>query len=243
MTNRLRVGLVGAGMIVDETYRPAFLQLAKRPLFSRSFGAADVALVGVASKTGSRARTLKQRHRELGDFAVVVEPDSVKKLIDLGVSVNITAIGVVAGYVFAKQADAITLLIIPILSPTLGMLWIDHDINIRSIGRFIGGEWSRAMDVYVDSSLPTYQRTAEKEITNIRWRVLGFGLPMSIAFGVLPLCAFAYAVVASPLSGSLVFWGPALVGIAVIGTFFLMMISVLELSSLAWLRQTDGPQR
>jgi hypothetical protein len=158
-------------------------------------------------------------------------------------AVNITAIGVVAGYVFAKQADAITLLIIPILSPTLGMLWIDHDINIRSIGRFIGGEWSRAMDVYVDSSLPTYQRTAEKEITNIRWRVLGFGLPMSIAFGVLPLCAFAYAVVASPLSGSLVFWGPALVGIAVIGTFFLMMISVLELSSLAWLRQTDGPQR
>jgi D-galacturonate reductase len=88
MNNTLRVGLVGAGMIVDETYRPAFLQLDRRPLFDRSFGAVEVKLVGVASRTGARAEALKKRHgQELGDFAVIVEPDGVGKLLAFGVDV------------------------------------------------------------------------------------------------------------------------------------------------------------
>jgi D-galacturonate reductase len=86
-SHQLRVGLVGAGMIVDETYRPALLQRIGRPLYSRTFGAVEVSLAGVASRTGSRAKALKERHQELGDFAVVVEPDAVKKLLDVGVDV------------------------------------------------------------------------------------------------------------------------------------------------------------
>jgi D-galacturonate reductase len=87
-TNHLRVGLVGAGMIVDETYRPAFLQLSKRPIYSHAFGEVRVDLVGIASRTGSRAKALKERHpHEFGGVNVVVEPDSVKKLIELGVDV------------------------------------------------------------------------------------------------------------------------------------------------------------
>ena len=88
MTHTLQVGLVGAGMIVDETYRPAFLQLSKRPIYSRTCGEIQVALAGIASRTGSRANALKERHpQEFNGVNVVIEPGSVKKLIELGVDV------------------------------------------------------------------------------------------------------------------------------------------------------------
>jgi predicted dehydrogenase len=80
----LRIGLVGAGMIVDETYRPAFERLRRRPLFDRSFGPVDVELAGVASRTGRRAEELR-RSGALGDFAVLVEPGSVEALLARGV--------------------------------------------------------------------------------------------------------------------------------------------------------------
>jgi D-galacturonate reductase len=84
----LNVGLVGAGMIVQETYIPAFLHLARRPVYSHAIGEVRTSLEGIASRTGKRAAVLKERHSDLlGDFEVVVEPDGVKKLIDLGVDV------------------------------------------------------------------------------------------------------------------------------------------------------------
>jgi len=53
--NLLRVGMVGMGMIFDETYR-RFLEAAdKRGLYDRGFGVCDVALAAVASRTGKRA--------------------------------------------------------------------------------------------------------------------------------------------------------------------------------------------
>ncbi|MGL5096297.1 MAG: Gfo/Idh/MocA family protein, partial [Planctomycetia bacterium] len=81
----LRVGMVGAGMIFDETYLPAFERLAARPLYRPDFGVVGVQLVGVASRTGGRARKIKEKLAgRLGDFAVVVEPDGVKQLIAAG---------------------------------------------------------------------------------------------------------------------------------------------------------------
>lgn len=81
---RLRIGLVGAGMIVEETYRPAFERLRRRPLFDRSFGPVEVELAAVASRTGRRAEELR-RSGALGDFAVLVEPGSVEALMARGV--------------------------------------------------------------------------------------------------------------------------------------------------------------
>lgn len=51
----LRAGMVGMGMIFDETYRPFFEQTRQRGLYAREFGDIDVPLVAVASKTGKRA--------------------------------------------------------------------------------------------------------------------------------------------------------------------------------------------
>jgi len=53
--HELRAGMVGMGMIFDETYRPFFEQVRGTGLYDRSFGMVDVDLASVASRTGKRA--------------------------------------------------------------------------------------------------------------------------------------------------------------------------------------------
>jgi D-galacturonate reductase len=52
---RIRAGMVGLGMIFDETYRPFFEQVHRDGLFRRDFGLVEVELGAVATRTGSRA--------------------------------------------------------------------------------------------------------------------------------------------------------------------------------------------
>ena len=83
---QIRVGMVGAGMIFDDTYRPALERLAARPLFDRAFGVVEVSLGGIASRTGKRAQVYQSSPaNRLGPFAITTEPGSVEKLLDRGV--------------------------------------------------------------------------------------------------------------------------------------------------------------
>ena len=61
-TNRptLKAGMVGMGMIFDETYRPFFERAHREGLYSRNFGDCDVPLAAVASRTGKRAEAYKK---------------------------------------------------------------------------------------------------------------------------------------------------------------------------------------
>lgn len=52
---RLRAGMIGLGMIFDETYRPFFEQVRTEGLFRRDFGLVEVDLAALGSRTGSRA--------------------------------------------------------------------------------------------------------------------------------------------------------------------------------------------
>lgn len=80
---RLRVGMVGMGMIFDETYRPFFENVHRTGLYDRRFGICDVELAAVASKTGKRADAYRQ---EAGDrvapFVSFREPRAVEQLLD-----------------------------------------------------------------------------------------------------------------------------------------------------------------
>src|SRR5215471_5421105 len=58
--HRLRAGMVGLGMIFDETYRPLFEGLHAEGLYRRDFGPVDVELAAVASRTGGRAERFRQ---------------------------------------------------------------------------------------------------------------------------------------------------------------------------------------
>jgi predicted dehydrogenase len=78
---RLRAGMVGLGMIFDETYRPFFERVRTEGLFRRDFGLVEVELAAVASRTGGRA----ERYRHLGRFASFAGSDPVAQLLAHGV--------------------------------------------------------------------------------------------------------------------------------------------------------------
>ena len=61
---RLKAGMVGMGMIFDETYRPFFEAAHAGGLYDRRFGLCEVELAAVASRTGGR-RTLRNDRKAL----------------------------------------------------------------------------------------------------------------------------------------------------------------------------------
>jgi D-galacturonate reductase len=84
--HRLRAGMVGLGMIFEETYRPLFEQLHAEGLYRRDFGLVDVELAAVASRTGARAaRYQRDAGGRVADFASFAGADAVSRLLAHGV--------------------------------------------------------------------------------------------------------------------------------------------------------------
>ncbi|HJT36414.1 MAG TPA: Gfo/Idh/MocA family oxidoreductase [Pirellulales bacterium] len=78
----LRAGMVGMGMIFDETYRPFFEQAGAVGIYDPSFGVCRVPLAAVASRTGSRAEAYRRAAAgKVGDFQSFREPDSIRQLL------------------------------------------------------------------------------------------------------------------------------------------------------------------
>lgn len=76
----LKAGMIGMGMIFDETYRPLFEQLRERGIFRRDFGLVDVELTAVASRTGQRASVHRENAR-LGPFTNLFGDQAVADLL------------------------------------------------------------------------------------------------------------------------------------------------------------------
>src|ERR1043165_6212627 len=84
-THRLRAGMVGIGMIFDETYRPMFAPLHASGLYGKALSAVDVARSAVASRTGTRARRYKQQAAgRIADFTSFEGADAVTGLLRSG---------------------------------------------------------------------------------------------------------------------------------------------------------------
>lgn len=78
----LRAGMVGLGMIFQETYRPLFEQLHAEGLYRRDFGYVDVELAAVASRTGRRADMLREDAGDrLANFTSCTGEDSGSQLL------------------------------------------------------------------------------------------------------------------------------------------------------------------
>jgi predicted dehydrogenase len=79
---RLRAGMVGLGMIFDDTYRPLFEQLHRHGLYRRDFGLVEVELAAVASRTGVRGERYRQAAAgKVAPFANCSGPDAVAQLL------------------------------------------------------------------------------------------------------------------------------------------------------------------
>src|SRR3954451_4799635 len=84
--HRLRAGMVGLGMIFDETYRPLFEQVHAEGLYRRDFGLVEVELAAVASRTGSRGeRYQKDLAGKVAPFANLSGPNAIDQLLGHGV--------------------------------------------------------------------------------------------------------------------------------------------------------------
>ncbi|MCA9000043.1 MAG: Gfo/Idh/MocA family oxidoreductase [Planctomycetaceae bacterium] len=84
--NRLRGGMVGVGMIFDETYRPFFEACVQRPLYDRHTGVVNVELAAIASRTGKRAEAYRGSAPDaMKGFASTTGADCVQGLLDQGV--------------------------------------------------------------------------------------------------------------------------------------------------------------
>jgi predicted dehydrogenase len=84
----LRAGMIGLGMIFDETYRPLFEQLHGEGLYRRDCGLVDIELAAVASRTGARAERYKKTAGErIADFVSFSGQDGVRDLLAHGVDV------------------------------------------------------------------------------------------------------------------------------------------------------------
>jgi D-galacturonate reductase len=83
----LRAGMVGMGMIFDETYRPFFEQAhLQRGIYDPRFGICQVELAAVASKTGSRAEKYRTAAGDrIAKFESFKEPDSIGQLLNSNV--------------------------------------------------------------------------------------------------------------------------------------------------------------
>ena len=67
--------MVGLGMIFDETYRPFFEAVHRRPLYDPAFGITRIELYAVASRTGRRADEFRRRSAEgVADFVASRTP-------------------------------------------------------------------------------------------------------------------------------------------------------------------------
>lgn len=79
----MRAGMVGMGMIFDETYRPFFESVHQRKLYDPSFGVIEIPLLAVATRTGTRAeKYLRSSAGKIAPFKSFSGADSLRKLLD-----------------------------------------------------------------------------------------------------------------------------------------------------------------
>lgn len=80
-SHHLRAGMIGMGMIFDETYAPLF-RAAREGLYEPAFGVCTLDLHAVATRTGTRAEKFRQANRDIfPDFTSCTEPDAAGQLV------------------------------------------------------------------------------------------------------------------------------------------------------------------
>jgi predicted dehydrogenase len=82
----LHAGMVGMGMIFDETYRPFFERAHHAGLHDRAFGDVDVQLAAVATRTGTRAEKYREAAgANIHQFQSFAGDGAVDRMLDAGV--------------------------------------------------------------------------------------------------------------------------------------------------------------
>jgi len=166
----------------------------------RTFDEADKQLITVLLAQFSACRT-----------EILARSSSQASVVNL----NITAISILAGYYFVYHANPLVLLVIPLVSPMLGIIWADHAINIGNLGRFIQHRLMPLLSGTLQRDLPDYERFIRQFEQQKGRRLILLLAPMLLLFALLPAAAlflaWAVATVRDPLFWSLLAIGSGLI--------------------------------
>jgi hypothetical protein len=122
-------------------------------------------------------------------------------------SLNATVSSAVAGFVLGKQANPMLLLLLPLLTPSLGLLVIDHATNIGNIGHYINTVLKPLLqNAAGESRLLCYEEWVDRYEKKTVRRLLPFGIPFVLLFNVVPVASLSYAATRIPDAWMWVLW-------------------------------------
>jgi hypothetical protein len=109
------------------------------------------------------------------------------------IQIAVTAVGTVLGFVLGTKADQRVLLVLPLISTPLGMLYLDHGLNIANIGEFIRTRIVPVLEVVPGASHVLGYEAFMRDFERRRaLRVLLFGAPLLLLFAGFPAGALVY---------------------------------------------------
>jgi hypothetical protein len=109
------------------------------------------------------------------------------------VGLSITGSAAVAGFVLGDRADPRLLLLLPLLTPALGMLFLDHAANIGRIGEYINTVIKPVLrEATGEPRLLGYEEWVDEFEEQGLERLLPFGIPLVLAFTIVPVASLAY---------------------------------------------------
>lgn len=142
------------------------------------------------------------------------------------VNLNITAISILAGYYFIYHANPLVLLVIPVVSAMLGIIWADHAINIGNLGRFIQHGLMPRLSKALNYGLPDYEASVRRFEQQQGSRLILLLAPMLLLFALLPAAALFLAVTVTEVRDPL-FWSLFSIGAVLILIFGGYSVSIL----------------
>jgi hypothetical protein len=123
----------------------------------------------------------------------------------LGLNATVTA--AVAGFVLSNKADPRLLLLIPILSPSLGMLFVDHVYNVINIGTYIKEVLAPQLNESTGSTgLLGYEERIDQYERRKLLRFLPVGVPLTLLFTLAPAGALIFSVPAMKRAWEWAMW-------------------------------------
>jgi len=125
-------------------------------------------------------------------------------------ALNLTTVAALAGFVLTDHADSRLLLLLPVLSGSIGLLWCDHAWSIESIGGHLEAElpW-----------LASYEQSPGR-VRRMRWPRVPLTFALVILFVAIPIAGLLIPI--HHVHGALwVLWAAGLALVVCCGVFLL----------------------
>jgi hypothetical protein len=147
------------------------------------------------------------------------------------VALNLTAVATIVGFVLVKHSSKSLLLLVPVVSSVLGLLWLDHNRTVRQIATYIGTElW--------DGRTQSWEKwSGEKDA---RSKELLYWGAIATVYGVTSVCPLAVGWPAESASTGvwLLTAGGVLLTLLFLGAYVMALAGVLVKSTV--LAEADG---